>query len=392
MLKTIVSSLAVLTLFGSTSFESSAMAQTHRSAVRRAPAALSPNAFDRFKHQSRFARFNHLSPESKAAIQSGALESNNRLRSFPTFNDSFTSAGTVFPYTMVGHHPRRGGEVRVDTSYIVLNFLFDEFVDDQGNSLFIDSSPIVNDVVGSPNFVATPYTDGFSQFSDAVQRASFFNVMKSDWHTSIERPRMLTPVTIEVPIGQATVQKAANGKFIAFVNGDFLFSQIQTILQLENIKTDELPLLVSRNVSADAFLGFHDAFDVQSGNKKGIQTYLYTSWFDPDVIDPIFADATTITHEVSEWMADPFVNNMAPNAVIPDSGGACLNFLEVGDPIEFLPNQMAPITVHGKVYHTQVETMVQWFSREVPSSAFAGAYSYPDTTVLTAPSDPCPTQ
>jgi hypothetical protein len=51
---------------------------------------------------------------------------------------------------------------------------------------------------------------------------------------------------------------------------------------------------------------------------------------------------------------------------------------------------MMPITVHGKLYHTQVETTVQWFSREVPSSAFQGAYSYPDTTVLTAPSDPCP--
>ncbi|HWL85313.1 MAG TPA: hypothetical protein VNO21_05900 [Polyangiaceae bacterium] len=387
MVKNVVlSSLAVLALFGGT-----AIAQGHRTTAVRIPASVTANTFDRFKHQSRFAKFNHLSAESKGLIQAGAQESNGRLPSFPTFNDSFNFGGTNFPYTMVGHHPRAGGEVRVDTSFIVLNFLFDEFLDDNGNNLFIDSAPIVNDVIGSPNYVATPYSTGFAQFSDAVQRASFFNVMRSNWHTSIERPRMLKPVTIEVPIGQASVSRAANGKFIAFVNGDFLFSQIRTILQLEDIRTNELPVLLSRNVSADVFLGFHDAFDVQVNNRKGIQTYTYTSWFDPDVIDPIFADATTITHEISEWVADPFVNNIVPNGVIPDSGGACLNFLEVGDPIEFLPNQMAPITVRGKVYHTQVETTVQWFSREVPSSAFAGAYSYPDTTVLTAPSDPCPT-
>jgi hypothetical protein len=109
-----------------------------------------------------------------------------------------------------------------------------------------------------------------------------------------------------------------------------------------------------------------------------------------NLFGPIFADATTLTHEVSEWISDPFINNLVPDYVIPNSGGFCQNLLEVGDPIEFLDNQMAPVTVNGHLYHTQVETLLPWFSREVPSSAFEGAYSYPDTTVLLAPSDPCP--
>jgi hypothetical protein len=380
-----------LSLLGVVAMCLGAQAAPTRAPATRLPTKLAQQAVtERLKHMSRHKRFNHLSPETKGLLQAGQQNRAGRLRSFPTFDGSFTFDGTTYPYTMVGHDPARGGEVEVDTSLIVLSFSFDEFVDDQGNNIVIDASGIVDDVIHSPNFIATQYTDGFSQFSDAVQRASFFNVMRRNWHTSIDKPRMLTPVTIHVPVGLADVLSTSTGKLLAFVDDDFLFSQIQTILQLEGLRTDELPILLSSNVSGQGFLGFHDAFDVQVGNRQGIQTYLYTSWFDEDIFGPIFADATTITHEISEWMADPFVNNIVPEYVIPESGGFCLDVLEVGDPIEFLPNQMMPITVHGKLYHTQVETTVQWFSREVPSSAFQGAYSYPDTTVLTAPSDPCP--
>lgn len=380
----VVSSFAVLALV-------STGAQAAPSSTPRLPDKLTPAIAQSYMGAMRHKTMNHLSAATKGLIAAGECNKPGRLRSFPTWNGSFTYQGTTYPYTMVGNDPRHGGEVDVDTSYIVLSFLFDEFVDDQGNPLFIDGSPIVHDVSNSPNFVATPYTDGFAQFSDALQRASFYNVMRRDWHTSIEKPRLLTPVVIEVPVGQASVFEFAPGRFVGFVNFDFLYSQIKTILQLEDIRTDELPMLVSYNVSADVALGFHDAYDVTANNQQGIQTYLYTSWLDLDAFGPIYADATTITHEISEWMADPFVNNLTPNYLIPDSGGFCQNYLEVGDPIEFLPNQMAPIYVHGKLYHTQVETTVQWFSREVPSSAFQGTYSYPDTTVLTAPSDPCPT-
>jgi hypothetical protein len=45
---------------------------------------------------------------------------------------------------------------------ITLSFFFGEFADDNGHHVVIDSQPIVDDVLGSPNFVATQYTDGRS--------------------------------------------------------------------------------------------------------------------------------------------------------------------------------------------------------------------------------------
>jgi hypothetical protein len=358
----------------------------------RLPGPLPADSFARLLSARAHSKVQSLSATAAGLVQNGGFDADDRLPTFPTWRGSFESAGTTFPFVMAGRNPRKGDETRLETAFIALNFLFDEFVDANGQNVFIDTQPVVRDVITSPNFFATQYTDGFGQFSDAVQRASFFNVMERDWHSTLEPPRILTPVTIEVPVGAATVSQV-NGKFVATVGFDFLFSELQTILQLADIRTDEVVMLVSRNVSADVALGFHDAIDVTKGGRSGIQTYLWTSWLDEDTVPLIFADATTITHEVSEWMADPFGTNPTPLYAIPDSGDPpfCQNVLEVGDPIEFLPNQMAPITAHGRVYHTQVETLLPWFSREVPSSAFQGAYSYPDTTVLVAPSPVCPT-
>jgi hypothetical protein len=367
-----------------------ASSQSTAAQTKKIPPRIPPGLIDTLKQQLRAQKLSHLSAAAREAISSGRIAADSR--SFATWQGSFTYQGIGYPFTMAGGPPNRGGVTFLDSSIIFLNFKFEEFTDSQGNNIVIDTNSIMQDVLGSPNFVATDYTDGTGQFGDAVQRASFFNVAKRNWHTVMRHPRMLKTVTILVPFGQSQVfEGPANGEFVAFVNGDFLFSQIQTILQLENIRTQELVMLVSGNVSGDIFLGFHDAIDVGPPNDPGIQTYLFTSWLNEDLFGPIFADATTLTHEVSEWIADPFINNIVPDYVIPNSGGFCQNFLEVGDPIEFLDNQMFPITVNGHLYHTQTETLLPWFSRQVPSNAFQGAYSYPDTSVLLAPSDPCPT-
>jgi hypothetical protein len=43
----------------------------------------------------------------------------------------------------------------------------------------------------------------------------------------------------------------------------------------------------------------------------------------------------------------------------------------------------------GYVYHPQTLALLQWFSRETPSSAIDGAYSYGNESILTSPSLAC---
>jgi hypothetical protein len=73
-----------------------------------------------------------------------------RIVSLPSFTRSFTFDGQVFPYTMVGKDPAKGGRTNIPTQYIPMSFLFDEFVDQNGNNIVIDTT-VVNHPLADPN-------------------------------------------------------------------------------------------------------------------------------------------------------------------------------------------------------------------------------------------------
>jgi hypothetical protein len=133
-------------------------------------------------------------------------------------------------------------------------------------------------------------------------------------------------------------------------------------------------------------IGFH-SYDLEPGgpdNGFRERRYVvnYSSWISSGIFgDPTFGDITALSHEMAETFNDPFVNAtpwwLAPN-------GLCQNNLETGDVIEGLPNAQFPIVLNGSTWHPQNEAILQWFAGVTPSSAISGAYSYPDTNVLTS--------
>jgi len=59
--------------------------------------------------------------------------------------------------------------------------------------------------------------------------------------------------------------------------------------------------------------------------------------------------------------------------------------LETGDVIEGLANSTFPMTMpNGFTYHPQNEALLQWFAGVTSSSALGGAFSYPNTSLLTS--------
>jgi hypothetical protein len=89
---------------------------------------------------------------------------------------------------------------------------------------------------------------------------------------------------------------------------------------------------------------------------------------------PAFSeDIASLSHEVAEWMEDPFVDNVTPcNA----AGG----LLEVGDPLSGVD---FPVTAGGFTYHPQDLTFLSYFTGDFPSKAvnhqftFKSAYHFP---------------
>ena len=164
--------------------------------------------------------------------------------------------------------------------------------------------------------------------------------------------------------------------------------------------TNDIAAFIARNVvlyvgqlSQCCAFGIHtydpEPGDASNGNRERRYLVNFSTWLDQPLFGPTIADVATLSHEMSELFNDPFGATDAVHDVTPwwrdPTGRLCQDNLETGDVIEFLPNQIYPITLNGMTYHTQTEALIQWFEGATPSDAIGGAFSYPDTTVLTAP-------
>jgi hypothetical protein len=266
----------------------------------------------------------------------------------------------------------------------------------------------VEPVLSSPIFSKTFYdsSERRTQFTDAIQRAEFFNKSDDDWHTLL-RPRVGTPRTMVLIRGTYRFAVNPDGSCCAFILVDFntfvnaLFPATATDTTTPIGAAENAGDITTRDISTFLFpntflffgtpgnffvFGFH-TYDLEPGgadNGFRERRYVvnYSSWVSPGFFfDPTVSDIIALSHELSETFNDPFTNNATPWWLSPN--GNCQNNLETGDVVEGLPNAQFPITLNGATWHPQNEALLQWFAGVTPSSAIHGAYSYPDTTLLT---------
>ena len=342
--------------------------------------------------QPRFEAASKLSADARVAVKQG------RIFSVPHFTGSFVLEGTAYPYTIVGAKPQGGGSTEIPTQIIPISLYFEEYVDDNGQPLVLDPAPILPRVQASPNFHNAAYQTGFTQFADAVQRAEFAASAKSDWHTVLGTPQILQPIRIDVIPGMAKVfRNRSTGVTYAVVDSAFFVSHLNTIIQGANLRADALAIALTSNVllapHADVkqccMLGFHTSFDAgELTQVKFVQTFVWASWMDAGILGTNVADVTAMSHEISEWMNNPFGSNLVPAWQVP-GGAGCQNNLETADPLAAMPNAGFPVPIDGFTYHPHNQVMLQWFERGATSDAFEGAYSFPDQTLATGPSQAC---
>src|SRR5258708_5276912 len=341
----------------------------------------------------RFETGTKTSALAQLAIQQGWVV----LVAFVT--GAFTVDDKRFPFVMVGNAGQAGGMVRVKTQMIAISMFFEGYVDNAGDPIILDVSRVVPQIAKSPNFQQSSYRTGFTQFGDAVQRAEFFRTMQPGWHTLLRPPEMLKPITIYVPRGFANLYRIPNGKVFAVVDTAFFISHLNTIIQTEDLDSSALPIALTTNVllapggkiQTCCVLGFHTAFDTGvRGDNVQVQTFVWASWVDAGIFGGTLADVTPLSHEIQEWMNNPFGVNVVPAWSFPNGTGGCQDNLETGDPIAVFANSGSPVTIDGFTYHPQSHALLQWFRRNEQSDAVDGVFSFPDGTLLTGPAQSCP--
>jgi hypothetical protein len=304
--------------------------------------------------------------QSRSSRVSAAHHAANGIQ---TWKGAFRSAGTRYGYTMVGTDPAAGSRTtNVPVRILPLRFTFD-------GGITLDGTDVVKDIEHSPIFKQATYRSGRTQYGDAMQRASFWNDVSTRsprYHVLLSHPRVLSTLSLQVPKGSGSAITTNAGP-AGIVSTGYLVSLLPRLADFYD--PSSLLIIVTKDVEGDTFLGFH--FSFTPAGEAVPMTLIFTGYFTPGgLVGPALSDAYVLSHEVAEWINDPFVTNFVPPWRDPASGACFNDLLEVADPVEFLPNPSFTVRTDGRTYHVTDTAGISWFAHDVPSRELGGAYSY----------------
>lgn len=318
--------------------------------------------------------------------------------SVPTWSGSFTTAGTTYPFTMVGTDPTAGSATtHVPVEIIPLSLDF------AGSGCVLRDSGAAADLKASPLFAPTQLPTGVTQYLDDYERTNFWSTVSTaspGYHLLLD-PSDIPAVTLHVPPSQGiTVFDPLTDRTVGIVGGGWFLRQLEQLLGSLQISPTTLAAFVPYNtyatdqnptdclVSCAFYTGFHDAI-LSNKNPHAINTFVMASEVDYGVLLPPNFDLGTavLSHEIVEWANDPFdhgariagqiafLSNTAPAWSSPyfAGGSVCTSVLEVADPLEEGPILGAQPVGSPILYLLANAAFLPWFARLSPSTS-AGLY------------------
>jgi hypothetical protein len=254
------------------------------------------------------------------------------------------------------------------------------------------------------------------QLEDATMRAQFDKTGHSGYHLRLGQPTLHDPITIVVPQSQGTLLESGRGVIFADVSYSWWTARIQNLnASLGYLDPTHLPIYLVNNVllytgkdpDNCCVIGFHGGSELHghgtgasNGNgNEPIQTYVWASWLQPGIFARAnggsywaLQDIDVLSHEISEWADDPFVDNgVAPwmSEAAPQYG--CSSILETGDPVFGIGFAMGANTFEqgpdpdgsqsaDGYYHPEDEAFLPWFVQTSPNDVSEPVQSDPSNT------------
>jgi hypothetical protein len=309
------------------------------------------------------------------------------------YTANYTSlGGRQLPFNIVGKNPALGANTTtIDAIIVPVRFVFAS-----AGGLGLDATPLASEVAGSPIFAAADYSTGgtdlgVTQYGDALLRAQYWNLpgFSRDYHVLLGGPALISTLTITVPAGVGSLYRLTGGNLVGVVQ-EKLFDALLNIL-VKNFTSPVLPIFLTDNVflsstgrldSTCCALGFHasEGPPIATAHTWIYASYVESGTFVGDTVQDVYA----LSHEVGEWMNDPFVGafpagvNLIAPAVLPGQGGQCIINYESADPLEALPISFTQVT-GGKTWHLTDQVFLPWYLHTSPSFSVNGFYSYLNT-------------
>lgn len=297
------------------------------------------------------------------------------------WDSEFLYEGLAYRFSMVGTNPDLGSATTMVPAVIVpvdVSFAAGGAALKAGNKVAL--------VEQSPLFRAAAFASGATQYGDAVQRANFWEAVRftsPDWHVLLSAPTVLPTQRVLVPRDRGVEIAATSARPpVGVVERAWWSEQVRGMIQALRLSPDEVAIFLTDNLllyeatpSNCCVVGYHGAVAAAGADgRQEVRTYLWASYTSLGTFGVPLADVGALSHEIAEWLNDPFVRNMAPPWTLPPSG--CENRVEAGAPLvgtAFAVN--ATVNRRRVTYHLQDAAFLGWFSRN-PSNSYNGWYSY----------------
>ncbi len=287
------------------------------------------------------------------------------------WNGSFKDLlGQTITYTMVGTDPslKPGVTTTIPVFIIPIKMVYGP---QNGNKTFdpatqvlTNGKTVIQNIIDSPifdpglDFTQGAVDLGTTQYIDAFQRGNFWKLIKAkkriNYHVLLGQPTVLAEQTINVQPSQGNV---INNPFGSGVVGQYDINAFDNnlqsyIRQFTQINPGVLPLFITYDVYLTAggccIGGYHNA----NGAQPTGQTYSHATYVDS--LGAFSQDVSALSHEIGEWMDDPFVDNAVncrDNSIMED-----------GDPLEGRTNFGAfPYSLNGFTYNLQSLVFLPYF-------------------------------
>jgi hypothetical protein len=349
----------------------------------------------------------------------------------PTNNQNYT-------ITMVGSDPRGGGSSTIKTEIIPVSF---DFVAGNQDMSSIDQLYGINAVplnwtadpaagspsdvaktLASPIFQSNKYDSDLGgdtgQYGDVVMRAQF-NKIGSSYHVNLANTAVLPLQHFDVSASQGVAYTRASGAVAGIVEANWFSTRVQQLISSLHIDATTVPIVLTHNVllfqghnqyTNCCILGYHGAAmplghgagQTNGGGNNEVQTFIYAAYTSPNTYSGFspttlptrgLSDIHALSHEVAEWLDDPFVNNAVQPWLTPTAPQyGCTGVLETGDPVVgvWFPLAGNPDADANHVWHPEDEVFADWFARNgtgpLGLGSWDGRYTFmgPRTTSISA--------
>jgi hypothetical protein len=278
----------------------------------------------------------------------------------PTWTYSWSYNGASGSEVFIGNEPTSGAASTIPVVIIPLKTVYGTTTEDPLKTLSGGRSVIAS-IVDSPIFQSQTYIQGGTnvgdtQYIDAFQRASLWYGVSSNpgYHVTFAKPEIAPVQTITVPKADGSIATDFGAHVVqAYIN--YWDTQLQDIIAKLKIPAGALPIFISSNVyltelpKALCCIGGYHSYN-------GTNTYSFATY----VTTPgAFAqDVSALSHELGEWIQDPFTNN-----------SGCTGLWEVGDPLENNANYGGyPYSLNGFTYNLQDLVLPPYFGTDPTTS------------------------